>query len=93
LDEFFDGVYGSPRSKNEILRMILAENCLPAGQAVFLGDALGDCLSARDVCMPFIGRVAKGNPVSFPGDSVMGVVENLKQLDQQWDSLVMQFSE
>ena len=46
-----------------------------------------------ELCMPFIGRVAKGNPVSFPGDSVMGVVENLKQLDQQWDSLVMQFSE
>ncbi|MDA2932765.1 HAD-IA family hydrolase [Acidobacteria bacterium AH-259-D05] len=88
LDRFFRAVYGSPREKGEILRGILEKNDFQSGQVVFIGDALSDYLGAREVSVPFIGRVSEGKSSPFPNDGVIAVVEDLRQLDRKWDSLV-----
>ncbi len=88
LTSFFDGVYGSPRSKSEILRAILAENNLPPNEAVSIGDALGDFQSAFDVSIPFIGRVPSGEPDRFPDHGVIAVVQDLRGLELEWQSVL-----
>jgi|TARA_B100001964_G_C13789025_1_gene403638 phosphoglycolate phosphatase-like HAD superfamily hydrolase len=88
LSTFFDRVYGSPRSKSDISRMILAENNLSPDQAVFIGDAVGDHFSARDVSVPFVGCVPKGQPDPFPYHGVVAVVQDLRGLELEWQSLL-----
>jgi len=88
LDRFFRKVYGSPKPKGEILRRIMAENDFQSGRVVFIGDAMTDYLGAREASVLFIGRVSKGGSSPFPDDGVGAIVEDLHQLDQQWESLI-----
>jgi phosphoglycolate phosphatase len=85
LDVFFQGVYGSPRTKGEILRGIVFECQLRPTEVVFIGDAMSDYRNAREVCIPFIGRAPKGQSSLFPEEGVISIVEDLHQLDQQWN--------
>lgn len=84
LDNFFHGVYGSPKSKAEILRNIIKENGLNSWEVLFVGDAIGDYLGAQEPGVLFIGRVplAASNP--FPEEGIVGLIENLEELDLQW---------
>jgi phosphoglycolate phosphatase-like HAD superfamily hydrolase len=68
--------------------MILAENNLSPDQAVFIGDAVGDHFSARDVSVPFVGCVPKGQPDPFPYHGVVAVVQDLRGLELEWQSLL-----
>ena len=46
LGRFFRGVYGSPRTKAEIVRQIVTEKGFHPSEVLFVGDALGDYRSA-----------------------------------------------
>lgn len=54
---FFKGVYGTPRTKPEIIRRILNQEKLPAEEAVFIGDAMSDFAAALECGTHFIGRI------------------------------------
>ena len=87
LDRFFAAVDGSPASKAEILRRILAENDYAPNEVVFVGDALSDYNAAREVGAPFVARVPPNGDVVFPGDGVTQTVPDLRELDSHWHEL------
>lgn len=48
LDRYFDGIYGSPESKTDIIKSIEHEN------SVFIGDAISDSVCSMELDMDFI---------------------------------------
>jgi phosphoglycolate phosphatase-like HAD superfamily hydrolase len=61
IGEFFKGVYGTPRTKVDICRMILQQNQLSPQDAVFIGDSLSDYQVARQCGTHFIARIANNS--------------------------------
>lgn len=57
LDIYFRGAYGTPRTKPEIIKQILAEHRLLNKEAVFIGDAESDKNAARETGTIFIARI------------------------------------
>lgn len=93
LERFFEGVYGSPRRKRDILRGILLENNFDPTQVVFIGDAMSDYHDAREVYVPFIGRVPRRGSSLFPEEGLLIAIENLYELDQQWSAVLEKLSQ
>jgi phosphoglycolate phosphatase-like HAD superfamily hydrolase len=87
LGRFFQGVYGSPRTKAEIVRQIMAEQSLLPAEVLFVGDALADYRSACETSVAFVGRVPANSTNPFPREHVLTIVQDLHQLDRQWPSL------
>jgi HAD superfamily hydrolase (TIGR01549 family) len=86
LGEFFQGVYGSPKTKAEIGKAILEKWSFAASDVVFVGDAIADYNGAREVGIPFVGRVPFGEVNPFPSEGVVGIIENLAELEGVLDS-------
>lgn len=61
LDKYFNGVYGTPATKTEIVEMILKRNYLERNQVVFVGDAESDKMAAGESGIPFILRTTSDN--------------------------------
>ncbi len=57
---YFDGVYGSPETKYNIIQQILQQYELNKEEVVFVGDANSDRLAAREADVDFIFRVYEG---------------------------------
>ena len=66
LSCYFDGIFGSPTEKPELIRDILARHGLSADRCLFIGDAMTDYEAARVCGMPFVGRVAAADRDPFP---------------------------
>ena len=60
LTPYFAGVFGTPPTKEEISRSILAEHGLGAAEVVFIGDAMTDYAAAKECGLAFIGIAADG---------------------------------
>ena len=54
-DSYFRGVYGRPKSKNEIVKRVKEETGLTSDQILFVGDSVQDLESAADNGCPFLG--------------------------------------
>lgn len=93
LDQFFCGVYGSPRCKREILEGILAENSLQPVEIVFIGDAISDYWGALGASVPFIGRVPQGESHPFQESGVIAIVTDLGHLEKVWGSITESLSQ
>ncbi len=93
LDKFFSGIYGSPRTKGEILQGILMENQLRPLEVVFIGDAMSDFRGAREAHVPFIGRVPSNQSNPFAGRGLIAIFENLYELDQEWSVVLEKLSQ
>jgi phosphoglycolate phosphatase len=65
-DRYFDGVYGSPRLKAEIVRTALSEFRLAAADCVFIGDTFTDRDAAVETGLAFVGRRVHFRPNPFP---------------------------
>lgn len=78
LTPSFRGVYGSPRGKAEILRMIAADLACPADRLVMVGDSVNDLEGARTAGARFVGRRRGADP--FPPNTPL--VEDLRALDE-----------
>lgn len=91
LEAFFKGIFGYPPDKAAILRRLMAEHRWRTEELLFVGDALNDYQVAREVGVPFVGRVGEGQANPFPAEAL--VVENLAQLDRQWPLLLEQLTE
>ncbi|OHC75467.1 MAG: hypothetical protein A3G18_07755 [Rhodospirillales bacterium RIFCSPLOWO2_12_FULL_58_28] len=59
-------VFGSPESKAEIVRGILAEHGFAPGKVLFVGDAMADYNAARTTGVDFVGRAPPGRQSPFP---------------------------
>lgn len=88
LEPFFAGVFGTPDTKDVIAARILRDEGIAAHEALFVGDAMTDLLGARAAGMPFVGRVAEGEPSPFVGEPVH-TVATMAELDAQWDALCL----
>lgn len=81
MDEFFQGIYGAPRKKTEIVKEILLSYELEPAQAVYVGDALSDYNAARENGVHFVARI-KGNEALFQGIDCPRIAD-LTQLSAQ----------
>lgn len=86
LDEFFAAVYGTPATKAEIVERIVAAERVERSEVLFVGDAMTDLLGARAAGVPFVGRVAAGEPDPFAREQVT-TVPTMVELDAAWERL------
>lgn len=86
LDALFQGVYGTPATKGEILRRIVSDGDFERREVVMIGDARSDLNGAREAGVRFVGRVPHGAPDPFAEESVP-VVSDLSELDRRWAEL------
>ena len=63
---YFTSVHGSPPFKGPKVRELLAKHELSAQRCLFIGDAMTDYDAAKETGVPFLGRVAPGDPNPFP---------------------------
>jgi phosphoglycolate phosphatase-like HAD superfamily hydrolase len=56
MGAWFDEVWGTPRTKPEILRDVLARHELAPGAALMVGDAMNDYQSAQETGLRFLAR-------------------------------------
>lgn len=87
LDALFEGVYGTPATKGQILGRIVSERGLDRDEVVMVGDARSDLNGAREAGVRFVGRVPDGAPDPFAEDHVP-VVRDLSELDRRWAELL-----
>ncbi|KQC04407.1 MAG: haloacid dehalogenase [Methanoculleus sp. SDB] len=81
LDRYFTGVYGSPRSKSDCIRAILAMTGVPPESVLFVGDAHNDLQAAKEAGVRFVGRVTPRQPNRFTGEpGVDHVISDLYEL-------------
>lgn len=59
LGKFFRGIYGSPRTKAEIVRKVLRVKKYDPRRVVFVGDAMTDLQAAAQTSIPFVGRAPR----------------------------------
>lgn len=67
LIHFFNGVYGSPATKTEIIQNILRIERVAPGQVLMVGDATSDLKGARDNGTDFLGVDRDGRGEAFDG--------------------------
>lgn len=86
-DGVFAEVHGSPRTKERIVRDVLARHGLAPGRCVFVGEALTDWRAASECGVPFLGVAGpSGHP--FPvGTAVvsalsLAALENLLSVSE-----------
>ena len=82
LAAFFRGVYGSPSNKTELLRDIIREAGVEAGDVLFIGDGRQDYEAACELGVPFIGIAPAIVPAVFP-DALL-VAADLDELARRW---------
>jgi len=81
LTKYFVRVYGSPKTKAECIREILAETGASPEEALFVGDAPNDWEAAHETGVRFVARIPPGDPDRFVGrPGVEGIVANLHEL-------------
>lgn len=56
LDGYFDGIFGSPPGKADLLRAILKSTGVPSCDAIMIGDSSTDLYAAEAVHTRFYGR-------------------------------------
>ena len=78
LEKYFAGVFGSPATKEQIIRRILGEHGFQNTEAVFIGDAMTDYTAAAACGLRFIGITSGGNPFP-PGTSVSPDLQRLAE--------------
>ena len=58
IESYFKKVFGTPTTKNEAVKQIMAEKHLKPENAIFIGDALSDYKAATENMVIFIARIS-----------------------------------
>lgn len=66
IQQYFKGVYGSPKDKKTIIEIILKHHFFESDEMIYFGDALTDYHAAKTFNMRFIG--VKSPDTIFPTD-------------------------
>mgnify|MGYP001613044695 CR=1 FL=1 len=64
IAQYFCGIYGSPRKKEELIQFIFSKNQFQKEEIIFIGDALTDYEAAKNSSVQFIGILS--NNIKFP---------------------------
>ena len=73
LRRFFTGVYGTPRTKVEIIRTLMADYGFGRDRTVFIGDGLSDYQAAMETGLRFIARASPSGGVDWTALGVTAV--------------------
>ena len=77
LNQFFNDIYGSPKSKESIINEIISKYNLSNQEIIFIGDAMTDYNAALRTNVKFIGV---NNPDTiFPDDTIL--VDDLREIN------------
>lgn len=80
LNQYFEGVFGSPTLKGVWAKRIIKEKNLNATKVIFVGDALSDYHAAKENNLYFVARVRhRGNDI-FYDKEVNGKISDLFEL-------------
>jgi HAD superfamily hydrolase (TIGR01549 family) len=84
LRKYFEEVIGSPKTKTQIIKMILEKYNLEKNEVVFIGDAPTDYHGAEETGINFIARIpSKGyNPFEIGDFTIKHRIEDLTSLDK-----------
>jgi phosphoglycolate phosphatase-like HAD superfamily hydrolase len=66
LGSYFKGVYGSPKTKDLIVKELLKMESFNSSKCLFIGDAISDLKAAEDNHVGFLGIVHEYNRHIFP---------------------------
>ena len=64
----FARIYGSPRDKDELLKLALQDFDCKAEETLFIGDSINDYTPAKALMVPFAARVRSDRDDHFPED-------------------------
>ena len=77
LEPFFAGVFGSPITKDDIIRRILQTHGIKNEETVFVGDAMSDLEAAEACSIQFIGIESAKEKVFPVGTTILPNMLNL----------------
>jgi len=80
MDDYFEKVYGSPRSKSDCVAEILVDNNLNPNEVVFVGDANSDYIAANNNNLHFVLRETAENIDLFKDINAIKI-KDLTELD------------
>jgi phosphoglycolate phosphatase-like HAD superfamily hydrolase len=80
LSPFFQDIHGAPRSKADIIRVILDRNRLKAGEVPFVGDAINDYMASLETGSPFYAFAVDGGQGAFPPQAT--IIRSFPELEQ-----------
>ncbi|MFH1593908.1 MAG: HAD-IA family hydrolase [Candidatus Omnitrophota bacterium] len=81
LNGFFQGVYGAPDEKTDMVRSIIKKEGIEPARAVYIGDAISDYRAAQENAARFIAKINDNGSI-FAGIDCVKVkdLKNLKQI-------------
>lgn len=82
IDHFFAEVYGSPKTKYDIIAHILKNEKLDPEEVIFVGDAITDYEGAQQAGVRFIGRIHEKYDDPFKSDKVYAKIKNLNGFEE-----------
>jgi phosphoglycolate phosphatase-like HAD superfamily hydrolase len=84
LRKYFKGVWGTPRKKGELIKMILEEYDLTPDDVAFIGDAPTDYDGAMEAKVIFIARIAEGryNPFESGDFDLKYIINDFSGFDE-----------
>lgn len=81
MNKYFRGVFGSPKTKDEILRLVIAVTGYAPDRVLMVGDATTDYEGAMLAGTAFIGRVPENEQNPFPRTiATLTTLESLTEL-------------
>ena len=80
MDRFFQGVYGSPSTKKQILEHILKQNNLSPERLLMVGDALSDWEGAKQTKVCFVGIMRGRNLAGLASEQIIKNIHELYKL-------------
>lgn len=81
INNYFKGIYGSPKQKDEIARKIIEQNGYDLNEVIFIGDSITDLMGANGSGIRFIGRVSDSGDDPFAGKGV-NAIKDLNDLEE-----------
>ena len=80
LESFFVEVFGTPKTKAEIIKSILDRHAVNQNETVFVGDAATDQLAAEETGVTFIARITNENHTLF--QNYKWTIKDFNQLNE-----------
>ncbi len=82
LAKYFDGVYGAPLSKEQIVRNFSSATGIPTEEMLFVGDAQSDYEASKVCGMDFVWRKRPYDAKEIISDGAVISVENMTELSE-----------
>jgi len=83
LGVYFSDVYGSPRSKEELIKAVLKENDYSPEDVVFLGDSINDYEGAKGAGVKFVGKISDDSTFDlFPNITLKAKIKTMDEFER-----------